>query len=417
VWSAVWLLLPLGTAGAVLTAVLAPWLAGYALRVPPALAPETERAFLLLALAIPFTVLTAGLRGVLEATQEFGRIALLRIPLALATFAGPVLVAAWRPSLVGCLAVLVAGRAAVAALHVRAALAALPEMRRVRRPRRGEMRALVGVGGWLTVSNVVSPLMVSLDRFVVGAVLSLAAVTYYATAYEAVTRLWVIPTVVLGVLFPALSVSAAADPGRAAALFDRGARATLLAVFPVALALSTLAPEWLAVWVGPNTAVHAAPLAQGLAGAVLVNVSGMLAYALVQSVGRADFTGRLHLAEVGPYALVLWALLHAFGTRGVVAAWGLRVVVDTTVLLAAGARLLPQARPALARVAVTTAIGAPVLLAPAALPARAHRLAFGAVALVAFGVAAWRWLVTPAERAIVRSRLPRRHLGDAVAGT
>ena len=38
----------------------------------------------------------------------------------------------------------------------------------------------------MTVSNVVSPLMSSLDRFVVGAVLSMTAVAYYATAYEAV---------------------------------------------------------------------------------------------------------------------------------------------------------------------------------------------------------------------------------------
>ena len=40
----------------------------------------------------------------------------------------------------------------------------------------------------MTVSNVVSPLMVSADRFVVGSFVSLAAVSYYATPFEAVTK-------------------------------------------------------------------------------------------------------------------------------------------------------------------------------------------------------------------------------------
>ena len=45
----------------------------------------------------------------------------------------------------------------------------------------------------MTVSNVVGPIMVYLDRFLIGALLPMAAVTQYVTPYEVVTKLTVIP--------------------------------------------------------------------------------------------------------------------------------------------------------------------------------------------------------------------------------
>ena len=44
----------------------------------------------------------------------------------------------------------------------------------------------------MTVSNIVSPLMNSADRFLIGAILSMTAVAYYVTPYEVVTKLWII---------------------------------------------------------------------------------------------------------------------------------------------------------------------------------------------------------------------------------
>ena len=284
----------------------------------------------------------------------------------------------------------------------------MPELRAPVAVDRSEIRPLLAVGGWMTVSNVVSPLMVSLDRFVVGGVLSLAAVAHYATAYEAVTRLWLIPTVLLSVLFPALSATARMAPQRAAALFDRGARATLLAAVPAALAASAFAPEWLRAWVGPEFAAPTAALAQGLAAAVLVNIAGHLAFALVQAHGRADVTGRLHLAEVVPYAAALWFALHAFGAVGVVAAWGLRVTVDTGALLLAAARLAPAAGAALRRLALVTAAAACAALVPIALHGGAARAGAFAASLALFGAYAWRALVLPDERALVLAASRRR---------
>ncbi len=59
----------------------------------------------------------------------------------------------------------------------------------------------------MTVTNVVGPVMVTMDRFLIGAMISITAVAYYTTPYEMVTKLWLIPAAMVGVMFPAFSTS------------------------------------------------------------------------------------------------------------------------------------------------------------------------------------------------------------------
>ncbi|GLC27464.1 flippase [Roseisolibacter agri] len=416
-WTALWLMAPLGIAGGLAIALLAPWLVTGVLKIPAALQAESVRAFQILGLAIPFTVSTAGFRGILEATQDFARVNALRVPLALLTFLGPLAVLPWSATLPATVGVLALGRALLWWAHVVQCRRAFPPVRHVVAPHRAMVRPLLAVGGWMTVSNVVSPLMYSLDRFAVSAVLSIAAVTYYATAYEAVTRLWIVTSVLLPVLFPALAVAVQRDRAQAALLLDRGGRAGLLAVFPAALAIIALAPEWLGVWLGADFARHAAPLAQGLAVAVFINIAGQIAYTLLQATGRADVTGKLHLVELVPYLGALWALLHGLGAVGVVVAWGARVAFDTAALLWMGGRVVPEARVVLRRLAVLTLVGTPLLLLPAFLPTRALRVAYAVAALVAFAVVVWTRLVAPDERALVQAMMRARVRRGAPAVT
>ncbi len=408
VWTALWLLAPLGIAGAVVVGFAAPWLVRDVLRIPVTLQAESARAFQLFALAIPFTVHTAGLRGVLEATQSFGRVNALRLPLALVMFVGPILVLPFAPSLPAAVGVLALGRALLWWAHLRACRAAFEPMRHVLGPDPRHVRPLLALGGWMTVSNVVSPLMSAADRFVVGAMLSMGAVAYYTTAYESVTRLWVVTAVLLPVLFPALSVALMRDRVRAAALFDRALRATVAAAFPAALVVGAFAPEWLSIWVGRDIARHAAPLAQTLAAGVFVNVVAQIVYTLVQSAGRPDLTGKFHLLEVVPYGALLWVLIARMGTLGVVVAWSVRVAVDAALLFVAAARVVPEMRGAVRRGAVATVLCTPLLLVPLALPSLRARAVFALVVLAVFGTVAVRRLVTADERAALRRALRSR---------
>jgi O-antigen/teichoic acid export membrane protein len=85
----------------------------------------------------------------------------------------------------------------------------------------------------MTVSNVVSPLMVYVDRFLIGAFLSISAVAYYVTPHEVVTKLLVLPGAVAAVFFPAFSRNGRAGGGDRSPLGSVwGSRTVYAALFP-----------------------------------------------------------------------------------------------------------------------------------------------------------------------------------------
>jgi O-antigen/teichoic acid export membrane protein len=198
-------------------------------------------------------------------------------------------------------------------------------------------RELLGYGAWLTVSNVVGPLMVYIDRFVIGALLAVSWVAYYAAPYEVVTRLWLIPAALTGVLFPAM-VAASAD--RLAALYRGGIKTVLIAVAPLALLGGVFAADWLAAWLGDEFASRSVRVAQILILGAAVNCLAYLPFTLLQARGRADLTAKAHLAELPIYLALLWMLVARWGIEGAAAAWSLRCTADAVVLFALARKVL-----------------------------------------------------------------------------
>ena len=172
----------LGLSGTFAAAALTPWLVHNALKIAPVLQVETSRTFFLLAVSIPVVISTAGIRGILEAYQHFGAINMLRVPMGLFTFIGPLIVILFSKSLVIVVAMLVAGRALSWALHLFVCLRFIPVLRLGMKIKRALIFPLLSFGGWMTISNIIGPLMVYFDRFLIGALVSMAAVAYYTTA-------------------------------------------------------------------------------------------------------------------------------------------------------------------------------------------------------------------------------------------
>ena len=77
VWTALGLMMALGLAGTALVILIAPWLVRGVLQIPGPLQGESLVAFYLLAASLPFLIVTAGLRGVMEAYQRVGLINLV----------------------------------------------------------------------------------------------------------------------------------------------------------------------------------------------------------------------------------------------------------------------------------------------------------------------------------------------------
>jgi O-antigen/teichoic acid export membrane protein len=299
---------------------------------------------------------------------------------------------------------LVVGRVVAWAAYLIACLKVLPALRRRVAVRWERAADLARVGGWMTVSNVVSPLMTYLDRFLIGALLSASAVAYYVTPYELVTRLWLVPSALMGVFFPAFAATFRRDRVRTAGLVDRSLRAMFVILFPITLTVVALAGEGMTLWMGAEFAAHSMGVLRWLAAGVLINSLGQVPFALLQGAGRPDLTGKLHLAELPLYVAAIWALAGSLGIEGVAIAWVLRVSVDTVVLFLLAARLVPGVAALRHAWKVTLAAGA--VFAGVALPEELFvRLAVLGVVLSLFAAYAWRGILEPGERASIRAHL------------
>jgi len=340
VWTSLLLMLLLGVVGALVVVSLSPWLVHRALHVPVGLQRETLNSFYLLGLSIPVVISTAGLRGLLEAHQRFGMINALRIPMGVYSFASPLLVLPFSKSLFPVVGVLVAGRVIGCIAHGLLCFRVVPELRERIAWHGAAANPLLRFGGWMTVSNIVSPLMVTMDRVLIGALATMTAVAYYATPYEVVTKFLIIPGALVSVMFPAFSTSFAQDRERTATLYRRCVKYIFLILFPAVVLTVGLARSGLTLWLGADFAQHSYRVLQWLAVGVLLNGLATIPFALVQGVGRPDLTAKLHLIELPLYLLALWWLISTRGVEGAAMAWTARVGVDGAVLFGMTHRFL-----------------------------------------------------------------------------
>jgi O-antigen/teichoic acid export membrane protein len=399
VWTSLFLMTGVGLVGSLLTFLLAPLLVERLLKVPASLSHEALGSFYWLGAAVPVVVITAGLRGVLEAVQHFRLATAIRVPMGIFTYLGPAALMPFTHSLIPIIAVLVLGRLLACAAHFWACFHVMPALRGGFGFHAPSVKPLFLFGGWMTVSNVLGPLMVTFDRFLIGSIISIAAVAYYSIPYEVVTKLWLISTALVGVLFPVFSATSFADRTRLAFLYESGVKYIFVVLLPVTLLLVIFAPEGLGVWLGSDFAHNSAPIARLLAVAVLMNGMAHVPFAHIQSVGRPDVTAKFHLIELPIYIAMLFFLARSFGITGVAVAWLLRVLIDTFLLFWFSFRLLPECRFILTRLPLMMGGLLALNLAAASIAGVAFKIIVVCAVFFVAVPALWLWFFTPAQRA------------------
>ncbi len=377
------------------------------LKIPHELHDETILAFEIMAFSLPVVLSTTCLQGYFEAMQRFDIINLVKAILGSVTLVAPLLTLPFSPSLIPIAVALVLGRITVFVVFFFLCRRSIPTLLHVSRPPLSTIKDLFKFGGWMTVSNIIGPLMVYLDRFLIGSMISMAAVAYYATPYEVVTKISIIPFSVVGVLFPAFAMSyCQGNNDYMVRLLDRWQRYLFLGLFPIALVIIAFAREGLRLWVGKEFAVNSALTMQLLMFGVFINSLALIPYTLIQAVGRPDLTAKLHLLELPLYlALLLW-LLKRHGIEGAALAWVLRIILDTVALFyLMNKKILPEMRGTIEK--LTLAVFASCLLAylPTCSSQLILKILSASLALVLFLWGGWSLLLKTEEKQKVRCYL------------
>jgi len=389
IWTALTVLAGLGITGGVLLFFLAEPLITWVLNVPPGIQTEAITAFRVLAAGLPAVIVTAALIGLLQAHQRFATLSGIRIPLGVLTFAGPLITLQFTPSLVWATIALLVSRSLALVAYFIAAASIQKELGCPSSPRRIHMAPLFRFGGWLTVTRIIGPLMTYMDRFFVGAVLSMAAVTYYVTPYEVLSRLQMIPQSVMGVLFPAMTAAHAGERDRLPHLFGTTAWVVGFLMLPTAGLFFLLAPEALELWLGKEFRESSTLVVQWLALGWMINTLARPAVTVLQSAGRPDLVAKAHVAELVPYLLLLWSLTQAYGIAGTAAASTLRVLADTLILNEFAGRRIPEIQSKIRAIQLGLAAAIFALAVGWLLEPLSLRLAMSFLLIVVAGFALW----------------------------
>jgi O-antigen/teichoic acid export membrane protein len=224
---------------------------------------------------------------------------------------------------------------------------------------------LLRYGGWVTISNATGPFLVYVDRFIVGSLLSISAVAYYAAPADLANKALIIPASLAVTLFPAFSTLDA--QGASLRLEEMSARAlkyVTLTIGPVLLLIAAFSHDILRVWLGFQFAENGSVVLQILALGILVNALGFFPYCLLQGIGRPDLTATFHLAELPLHVGLAWLLISHLGIAGAAIAWTLRILIDATLLFGACVWLRQISLRGLGQQGVFKSLGGLFLIAP-----------------------------------------------------
>jgi O-antigen/teichoic acid export membrane protein len=418
VWSSILLQVLLGLVGGVAIAILTPALVGRVLHTPPSLVREARTAFYLLAAAMPAVLAGNGLRAVLEGCERFDLTNLLRVPSSILAFVIPAITIAAGLRLPGAVLWMGISRVGFTFAHGFCCLRVLPCLRTRPAFRSATVFPLLCFGGWVTASNVVNPVLVSMDRFLIGSLLSVTMVGYYTAPFEAVTKLWMIPASLMTTVYPACSALGTEKMRGLQNLYSRSIKYIFCALAPVSLILVLFARPIIAAWLGPVFLEKSAVPLQLLAIGVFINCFAHVPYCFLQALGRPDVAAKLFMCELVPYGLLLWWMIARHGIAGAAAAWSIRVAIEVVLLLWLARRVFSLSTIqvldrrmwiAVGALCVTgTAVYATHFLLRNAIVADAGVCA---VWLVGFALTVWNWVLDGEDRASMLGALgPFRNL-------
>jgi O-antigen/teichoic acid export membrane protein len=390
----------LGLFGLVIGSALAlagPWLIGSVMKVPPDLQGEARVAMVLLGASLPLVMLTTGYVGTLSAHQHFRELNLIRMVMGVASYAGPLLVALWVNRLEAIVGFVLVMRLLATLAHawvcsLRCGFRLQPAL-----PQREHSRELFTLGGWMAVSNLVSPMLSYLDRLLLSALVPVRAVAFYATPFDLISKAMILPNSIMAAVFPRASAVEAGSEAARRMLGDNMRRLFVL-MFPLLFAFVALARPGLSGWLGAEFAQHSAPVLQILAIGLLFNALAQGPAMLIQAAGEPRWMAKTHLVELPLFVGLLWLLTSHYGIVGTAAASALRNSIDAVIVFMLARRGVAQGLQIDRSVILPAALAAALFAAALWVRTWAESLIVLLPGLALFCAFAWWRVLQPGER-------------------
>lgn len=406
-WTSCMIMFALGIVAAVIVVIISPWLTSSALNIPVEMQPQTLRSFQLVAISLPVVVMTAGMIGFLEARQRFGLINLIRVPLGSFTFIGPLLVLPFSNSLFPVVLILIAGRSVEWLSYFIMCLRETPELLHGFRWNSQEVKPLMSTGGWITVSTLLMPFMVHIDRFLIGSILTVGIVTYYATASEIVVKLLIFPRAWVSVLFPTFAAHFGQRQDQTSDLFARSLSWLMAMLLPVILVVIALTPEGFRIWLGDDFAIQSTPVMRLLTTGIFIYCLTYIPFSFLQGIGRPDIPARIHLVEFPFFVVLAIYMIKQLGINGAAMSWVIRAILEFAVMLCFCRKFAPVTNLYAIRWAICLLTSLIMIITIVLCDPLLWRIITTAVSTIVWTGLVWLYLFDAADRSELLNRLKK----------
>jgi len=405
-WTALILNTVLGVTGAGVCFIIGEVLLGRVLTLPAPLNGEVMAALPWIAAGIPFLTINGVFTGTLVARHRF-------LTLNVANTAGWTLfqllplvaVFAFGPTLQVLIAAATCSRAVNMLVYGTLAFRALP----AGGPTfvSAELPSLFRYGGWVLITNLVSPILDSVDRFIVGSMMGAAAVAQYTVPFSLTMRARMVPGALIQTLFPVLSGQPREQANN---LAERSVRTLSVIMTGLCAPAIVLARPFFHFWIGGAFGDRAAPVAELLLPGVWISSLAFVPSSLLAAVGRPAVVARFHVLELVPFLGILALGVLWLGLPGAALAWTLRIALDAGLLFNASGIGRRRLAPILIGALIMAVAFAISRLQPPLL------VAVPIATLLGCATVAWGWSSDPELRSFVRRNQALLPFGRASEG-
>ena len=403
-WTSIFLMAVISFLGAVILIFFSNDLVNHFFNISNSLKPETFKSFIMIALIIPFITTTAGFRGVLEAYQKFKVINILRIILGAFTFIIPLFCLFFTTDLFWIVTSLVFMRIVIWILYLLQCFKINNSIKSKFGYSRELIKPVLKMSGWIAIANIAAPIIIYSDRFFIGGLISASAVTYYATPYEVVTRLWVIPAALVSVLFPIFSSSYSNNPELSKKLFSKGIKFIFLFLFPIVFLMVVFSREGMDLWLGEKFSQNSSLILQIFAIGILINSIAYIPFHFFQGIGKPDIPAKINLIELPVYVLLMWFFIIKMGTIGAALVWLFRIVIDALILFFIANKTIHTIFSSKLTIFIV-AVMVSVLIFPIFINNIIIKLVYGGVIVLSFLITTWKLFLSIEEKTFLISKM------------
>ncbi|MDH1622346.1 flippase [Pseudomonas chengduensis] len=287
---------------------------------------DTVAGLKLLALVVPLFLITVVAFSYLEGKEEFLKLSLFKVITGTVMATAPAIAVYNDASLVSAVLGLLGARIftailAIFSLNMSIGIRNLKFDKKV-------LIDLVTFGGWISLSNIISPVMVYMDRFILSNSVGAASVAFYNAPSDLIEKISVLPGALARTIFPLFSRLGSHIE------YEKKIYFGLVIVLLILLApLFLMAESIMDLWLGEPYGLQSSFILKILIIGFFFNALAQIPFAAIQAKGYSRLTALLHLTEVAPYLLLLFYLVDIWGLVGAAYAWTARVIIDFFCLL------------------------------------------------------------------------------------